>query len=192
MAIEVEVKVKVKRRRFTVDEYHRMLETGILRAREPVELIRGEIVHKMGIGTRHVGCVAFLNQRLVLRLADRTLLSPGGPVVILPDSEPEPDITLLKPRADFYRQAHPQPEDVLLVIEVADSSRRFDRNVKRPLYAETGIAEYWIVDLVDEVVEVHRQPESGAYRHVERIGRGGSVSPQAFPDVALSVDEILG
>jgi len=190
MAIEVEV--EVKRRRFTVDEYHRMLETGILREGERIELIRGELVQKMTIGPRHLGCVTFLNQRLVLRLVDRTLLSPGGPIVILPDSEPEPDLTLLKPRVDFYRRAHPRPEDVLLVIEVADSSRRFDRNVKRPLYAEAGIAEYWIVDLVDELVEVHRQPEGGAYRHVERIGRGGSVSPQAFPDVVLAVDEILG
>jgi Uma2 family endonuclease len=190
MAIEVEV--EVKRRRFTVDEYHRMLEAGILREGERIELIRGELVQKMGIGPSHVGCVSFLIERLVLRLVGRALLSPGGPIVILPDSEPEPDITLLKPRADFYRRAHPRPEDVLLVIEVADSSRRFDRNVKRPLYAEAAIAEYWIVDLVDELVEVHLRPEGGASRHVERIGRGRSVSPQAFPDVVLAVDEILG
>jgi len=190
MAIEVEA--EVKRRRFTVDEYHRMIEIGIVREGERVELIRGELVQKMGIGPGHVGCVAFLNQRLVLRLADRALLSPGGPIVILPDSEPEPDITLLERRDDFYRRGHPRPADVRLLIEVADSSRRFDRNVKRPLYAEAGIAEYWIVDLVDELVEVHRQPEGGVYRHVERIGRGGSVAPQAFPDVVLPVDEILG
>ena len=190
MAIEVEV--EVKRRRFTVDEYHRMLEAGILREGERIELIRGELIQKMGIGPSHVGCVSFLIERLVLRLVGRALLSPGGPIVVLPDSEPEPDITLLKPRADFYRRAHPRPEDVLLVIEVADSSRRFDRNVKRPPYAEAAIAEYWIVDLVDDLIEVHRRPEGGAYRHVERVGRGGSVSPQAFPDVVLAVDEILG
>jgi Uma2 family endonuclease len=190
MAIEVEV--EVKRRRFTVDEYHRMLEAGILRQRERIELIRGELIQKMGIGPGHGGCSSFLIARLVPRLVDRVLVAAGNPIVILPDSEPEPDLTLLKPRADFYRRAHPRPEDVLLVVEVADSSRRFDRNVKRPLYAEAGIAEYWIVDLVDEVVEVHRESEGGVYRQVERIGRGGSVSPQAFPDVTLSVDEILG
>ena len=78
------------------------------------------------------------------------------------------------------------------MVEIADSSRRYDRNVKRPLYAEAEIAEYWIVDLVDELVEIHRQPEGGAYRHVERITRGGSVAPQAFPDIVLTVDEILG
>jgi Uma2 family endonuclease len=190
MAIEVEV--EVKRRRFTVDEYHRMLEAGIVREGERVELIRGELIQKMTINPGHGGCTPFLNATLLPRLVGRALVSPGHPVVILPDSEPEPDLTLLKPRVDFYRRAHPRPEDVLLVVEVADSSRRFDRTVKRPLYAEAGIAEYWIVDLVDEVVEVHRQPEGGAYRQVERIGRGGSVSPQAFPDVTLSVDEILG
>ena len=187
MAVEL-----ITRRRFTVDEYHRMLETAILREGERIELIRGELIQKMTIGPGHVGCVSFLNERLVGRLADRTLLSVGGPIVILPDSEPEPDITLLKRRPDFYRRAHPRPEDVLLVVEVADSSCRYDRNVKRPLYAEAGIAEYWIVDLVGELVEIHRQPEGGAYRHVERIGRGSSVSPQAFPDVVLTVDEILG
>ena len=188
MAIEVEL----KHRRFTLDEYHRLVETGVLREGERVELIRGELVEKMAPGPRHTGCLAFLNERLVGRLAGRTVLWPGGPIVILPDSEPEPDITLLKSRADFYRHALPGPQDVLLLVEVADSSVRFDRNVKRPLYAEAGIAEYWIVNLVAEAVEVHRDPEGDRYRRVERVGRGGQVAPHAFPDVALPVDEILG
>lgn len=184
--------VEIKRRRFTLDEYHRMGEAGILHEDDRVELIRGELIQKMTIGSRHAGCASFLIARLVVRLADRTLLWSGNPIIILPDSEPEPDITLLKPRADYYRRALPQPEDVLLVIEVSESSIRYDRNIKGPLYAEGGIPEYWIVSLDREVVEVHREPEGGVYRQVERIGRGGSLAPQAFPNVVLSVDEILG
>jgi Uma2 family endonuclease len=184
--------VDITRRRFTLDEYHRMGEAGILHEDDRVELIRGELIQMTAIGSRLAACVAFLNQRLVLRLGDRVVLWPQNPVVILPDSEPQPDIVLLKPRPDFYRTALPQAEDVLLLVEAADTSVRYDRNVKRPLYAEAGIVEHWIVNLEREVVEVHRQPQSGAYRHIERIGRGASVAPQAFSDVVLSVDDILG
>lgn len=188
MAIEVEV----KHRRFTLGEYHRMIDAGILGKRDRVELIRGEIVHMTPIGLRHSASVAFLIQRLVMRLADGALLWPGLPLMILPDSEPEPDIVLVKPREDFYRSALPQPADVLLLIEVSDSSLRYDRTVKRTLCAEAGIAEYWIVNLQQDGVEVHRQPHRDGYQHVERIGRGGIVASQAFPDVVLLVDDILG
>jgi Uma2 family endonuclease len=188
MAIDVEI----TRRRFTLDEYHRMIEVGILREGDPVELIRGELIQKMTIGPRHAGCTSFLIARLVTPLAARAQPWPGNPIVITPDSEPEPDIVLVKPRADFYRTALPRPADVLLVIEVAESSIRYDRDVKRPLYAEAGIAEYWIVDLDAEIVEIHREPESGRYRNVAHVGRGGRIGPWAFPDIVLPVDEILG
>ena len=192
MQLAMATDVDVKRRRFTLDEYHRMGEAGILPRQDRVELIRGELIHMTPIGLRHAASVAFLMQQLVMRIGYRTVLWPGNPLVILPDSEPEPDIILLKPRADFYRAALPQPEDVLLLIEVADSSVPYDRNVKRPLYAEAGIPEYWIVDLQGGVVEVHRLPHRDGYQHVERVGRSASVAPEAFPDVVLLVEDILG
>jgi Uma2 family endonuclease len=184
--------VEIQRRRFTLDEYHRMGEAGILHEDDRVELIHGEIVQMTAIGSRHAACVAVLNERLVLRVGDRAVLWPQNPVVILPDSEPQPDVILLKRRPDFYRAALPQAEDVLLLVEVADTSIRYDRNVKRPLYADAGIAEYWIVDLEGEAVEVCRDPEGDRYRSVERLGRGARVAPLAFPDVLLPVDDILG
>src|SRR5262245_13822642 len=101
-------------------------------------------------------------------------------------------LILLKPRADFYRTALPRPADVLLLIEIADTSLRYDRNVTLPLYVEGGVEEYWIVDLDHDVVELHREPAGDGYRSVERVGRGSRVAPRAFPDFVLAVDEILG
>lgn len=192
MYLAMATDVDIKRRRFTLDEYHRMGEAEILHEDDRVELIRGELVHMAAIGARHAACVAFLTQRLVMRVGDRAVVWPQNPVIIVPDSEPQPDVILLKPRADFYRAALPRPEDVLLLVEVADTSVRYDRNVKRPLYAEAGILEYWIVNLEGEAVEVHRDPDGNRYRHVERLARGARLAPQAFADVTLLVDDILG
>ena len=140
MAVEVEV----PRRLFSVEEYHRMAEAGILREKERVELIEGEIVQMAPIGTQHFGCVINVNRLFVARLGDRAVVSPQGPVVIAPRSEPQPDLALLRPRAVPYSRALPTPEDVLLAVEVADTTVRFDRLVKSRLYARAGIAEFWL------------------------------------------------
>src|SRR6185295_17482417 len=187
MAIQTEV----RRRRFTREEYHRMADAGILHEDDRVELIEGEIVLMTPIGRRHAACVAELNRLLVPAVGNRALLWPQNPITLPNESEPQPDIVLLRPRADRYRQDDARPEDVLLLVEVADTSQRYDRTVKLPLYSAAGIPEVWIVDLAGEVIEVYRRPTPSDYSQVERVGRGGVVAPGAFPDIVMPVDTIL-
>src|SRR6266545_727135 len=177
MAVEVEL----ARQLFTVDEYHRMAEVGIFHPEERVELIEGEIVEMSPIGPRHAGCVINANRLFITRLADRVVLSPQNPVVIRPLSEPQPDLLLLRSRAVSYSREHPTPEDVLLAVEVADTTARFDRLVKARLYARAGIAEFWLLLPNDGTVEIHRAPGSDGYVRVTRHGPGQMVSPLAFP-----------
>src|SRR6266436_6794057 len=188
MAVDVEL----TRRRFTLDEYHRMAEAGILNRGDRVELIRGEIVQMTAIGSDHASCVARLSHLLIERLHGRIILWPQNPLVIVPDSEPEPDIVMLGYRDDFYRHALPGPDDVALLIEVANTSLRYDRHVKGPLYAEAGVRDYWIVDLEGEAVEIYREPVAGAFRLTERGARGGTLTPLAFPDTPLAAADVLG
>ncbi len=169
-----------------------MIEAGILNEDDRVELIRGEIVQVAPIGRDHASCVARLNHVLLGRLHGRIVLWPQNPLVILPDSEPEPDIILLAWRDDFYRQALPGPADVALLIEVADTSLRYDRRLKGPLYAQAGVRDYWIVDLDGDAVEVYRDPSTAGFQRTERLLRGATLAPLAFPDVTLAVADILG
>lgn len=182
---------ELPRRRFTWEEYHRMAETGILTPEDRVELIEGEIIQMTAIGLRHAACVAELTRRLVPAIGDRALLWPQNPVRLPRDTEPQPDIVLLRPRADRYISASARPEDVLLLVEVADSSYRYDRRVKLPLYARAGISEMWIVALEHDRVEVFRQPTASEYAWSDTVGLGGSVAPAAFPDIVLAVDDFL-
>lgn len=182
---------EVARRRFTAAEYHQMAEAGILTAAERVELIEGEIVQMTPIGRRHALCVASLTSRLVPALAGRALLWPQNPIVLPNDTEPQPDIVLLRPPMERYADVDATAPDILLLIEVADSSLRYDRLVKRPLYARAGIPEVWIVDVGGDAIEVCRRPSPAGYAEMQRVGGGGVVSPEAFPDVVLSLDEIL-
>jgi Uma2 family endonuclease len=181
--------VDVRRRRFTVEEYYRMAEVGILGPSDRVELIEGEIVEMAPIGLRHALCVALLTGRLVKAIGDRALLWPQNPVRLFPDSEPRPDIALIGPA--WQRESHPGPRDVALVVEVADTTYRYDRYVKVPLYARSGVAEVWVVDLTRDVVEAFRNPSATGYASEQRIERGRTVAPVAFPDVVLSVADIL-
>jgi Uma2 family endonuclease len=177
---------------FTVDEYHRMGEAGIFGEGDRVELIEGEIIEMSPIGSPHAARVKRLNRLLVRRLGTRAIVQVQDPVVLSRFSEPEPDLAVLQPRADFYAERHPQPAEVLLLVEVADSSRVFDRTVKAPLYARVGIPELWVVDVIDKIVEVHRQPLRGVYREVTRYARGQRVTIAAFPGMAFRVVDILG
>lgn len=184
----------VLRRRFTIDEYQRMGEAGIFKNDDRVELIDGEIIQVSPIGQRHAGCVDRLNRILVTRLGELAIVRVQGPIDIPPHSEPEPDITVLRPRADFYTsgQYHPGPEETLLVVEVSDTTLAFDRGVKLRLYARSGVPELWIVNLRGEMIEIYRDPAAGEYRDVRRAQRGETVSPQAFPEITIRVDDILG
>ena len=188
---DVLAKVELPRRRFTVEEYHRMAKAGILTEDDRVELIEGEIVQISPIGPRHTACVIVLNRRLILALGDRALVSPQNPIRLLLDTEPQPDIVLLRPRDDGYARAPARPEDVLLLIEVADTSYRYDSGLKLRLYARTHIPEVWIVDLEGDAIDVYRRPEREGYASSERIIRGGTVSPASFADIVLAVDDEL-
>jgi Uma2 family endonuclease len=182
--------VDIQKRLFTCAEYETMLAAGILSEDDRVELIEGEILQMSPIGNRHANCLRRLNA-LFSRLGGRSVLSIQSPLRLNDLSEPEPDLLLLRPRADFYVD-HPGPVDVLLLVEVADASLGFDRRVKAPLYALNGIAELWIVDLEGRAVEVHRRPSPRGYQEVRRYERGDLLGLLAFPDFSLTVEEVLG
>src|SRR5262245_55127268 len=180
------------RRLFTRAEYHRMAEVGILKPTDRVELIRGEIVEMSPIGPRHVAFVNNLTQLLVTRLAGRGIVSVQNPVVLSDDTEPQPDLAILRrQRAIPYKEAGVATEDVLLLIEVAESSLSYDRSTKLRLYAAAGIPEYWLVDCVAESVEVYRTPGAEGYRQVNRLAGAATINPHGFPDVAVTLAEIF-
>jgi Uma2 family endonuclease len=180
------------RHRLSVDDYEAMFRTGILTENDRVELINGEIVEKLPVGDEHIACVRRLIEILHERIGRKATIGSQD-AIRLDDSEPEPDVTLLQRRDDFYASGKARPRNVLLVIEVSDSSLDYDRTVKLQLYARNGIQEYWICNLVDRQVEVHRGPlSSGSYAQ-SSIHRGGeAIEPAAFPGVPFRVDEILG
>jgi Uma2 family endonuclease len=178
--------------RLTVEQVEAMIRAGILTENDRCELIRGELIDKMVIGDPHMAAVKRLNHWFTSRAAKRYLVGVQDSVKLI-DSLPEPDLMLLRYRADFYVSQTPAPADVLLLIEVADSSLDYDRTVKLPLYAENGIAEYWLVNLVDECIEVHRQPgPNGTYAEPRVVGRGERLAPLALADLELSAEEIFG
>jgi Uma2 family endonuclease len=182
----------VVKKLFTVDEYYRMWDAGILPENKRFELIRGEILEMPPALPPHSGGVIRLTTLFTSRLGNAIFLSAQNPSRIDNMSEPVPDVTLLKPRSDFYAKSHPTPSDVLLVIEVSNTSVRFDTKVKAPLYAEAGIREYWILNIPKNGLEVRSEPVSGVYTRLEILKRGQTVSPQASPEVSFKVEEILG
>jgi Uma2 family endonuclease len=184
--------VQLQRRLFTVDEYYTMLRAGILTEDDRVELLEGEIVKMAAIGSRHAGCVNDLNHALTVQLGPRAIIAVQNPIRLSERSEPQPDLAVLMPRSDSYRRSHPGPSDVLILIEVSDTTVEVDKDVKLPLYSLAGIREVWLVDLEVQRVEVYRDPSPNGYRSVRQATRGDSLSPLAFPDVLLSVNDILG
>jgi Uma2 family endonuclease len=185
-------RVPVGRRRFTVDEYHRLAECGVLGEDDRVELIGGEIVRMAAMGARHAACVTGLTELLVPRLAGVAVVRVQLPVAIPEHDEPEPDIALARPRPDRYAAAHPQPRDILLVIEVADTSLSYDREVKLPVYARAGVPESWLFDLAGRGIERHTEPVPEGYRRVARAGRGERLASTVLPDLRFDADELLG
>ncbi len=189
---EKAMSAQISKHWFTVRDYERMGEAGILPSGERFELIEGEIIRMSPIGKRHVACVNYLTTLLVTQLGQRVIVSVQNPIVLDDLSEPQPDIALLKPRADFYRHSLLAPEDVLLVIEVADTTLDYDRHIKLPLYARAGIAEALIFNLPGEQLEHYAQPANGAYQltHVFRCGE--SLSASTVSGAAFDVAAILG
>jgi Uma2 family endonuclease len=179
-------------RRFNVHEYHRMAAAGILTEDDPVELIEGEIVEMPPMGSTHAACIVRLNRHLVPQVGSQMDVRVQLPVRLDEHSEPEPDVALVRRRADSYDTAHPGPDDVLLVIEVAETTIRFDRSVKAAVYARAAIPEYWLIDLRRQQVEVSREPDGGRYRTVQVFRRGERLRLASVPQVDLPVDAILG
>jgi Uma2 family endonuclease len=181
---------RVQRRRFDVEEYHLMAEAGILHEDDRVELIEGDIVEMNPIGSRHAACVRELTWLLSGRLGEELRLDVQNPVRLDGGLEPQPDLAVL--RAGDYRETLPGPGDVLLIIEVADTSLAYDREVKLPLYARSGIPEVWLVDLQSGVVEVHSGATPEGYRTIEKARRKEEVPSRIEPGLVLRVDEVIG
>ena len=178
--------------RLNISQYHQMSEAGIFSENDKVELINGEIIEMSPIGRRHTACVNRLNSVFSQLLGKKVIVAVQNPIILNNLSEPEPDIALLQPRADFYESGHPQPQDVFLLIEVADRSLEYDRDVKIPLYASSGITEVWLVDIYEQVIIVYRYPSENGYSDIQKLSRGEKMSIQAFPEINLVVDDILG
>jgi Uma2 family endonuclease len=191
-ASEENMTVQLARRPFTTTEYHRLIEAGILTEDERVELIDGELIKMAPIGPRHAACVNRLDEFLRDEIKKLAIVSAQNPIQISEHSEPQPDIALLKRRDDFYAQDHPSPEDVLVEIEVADTTAESDREVKIPTYARAGIAEAWLIDLYNDRIEVHTRPASGVYQEVRIVLRGQRVTSISIPQLKLKADDILG
>jgi Uma2 family endonuclease len=182
---------RLTRRLFDVKEYYRMAEVGIFSPDECIELIDGEIF-KSKTEPPHAACTIRLLHRLTQVLHSIAIVSIHHPVDLNKFSEPEPDVALLKYRKDFYAARHPRPKDILLVIEVADSTIEYDREVKMPLYARAKIPQAVIVNLPAGVVEVYTKPFRGKYAESRELKRGQTLKIQKLPDLILTVDEISG
>ncbi|HEX9820336.1 MAG TPA: Uma2 family endonuclease [Methylomirabilota bacterium] len=180
-------------RRFTVAEYERMVEAGVFRSSDRVGLIEGEIIEMTPIGDPHASVVDRLAMLMSRLVGHRAIVRMQGPVrFIRLHSRPQPDLVLLAPRADYDAGGAPGTREIFLLIEVMDTSVEYDRRRKTPLYARARVPEVWLVDIPAGVVDVHRNPGEGGYRNARTVTRGETLRPQAFSDVTLSVDDILG
>jgi Uma2 family endonuclease len=184
--------VQIQRRRFSVAEYDRLIEIGVLCEDERVELIEGEILEMSAIGSRHAAAVDRLTALFFGAFGGRCNIRGQNPIQLPPQSEPQPDLALLRLRADFYAAAHPTAADTLLVVEVADSSLEYDRRIKMPLYARNGITEAWLLDLEHDVLLVYREPSPDGYQLTHTLRRGETVTLLAFPETQIPLADLLG
>jgi Uma2 family endonuclease len=185
--------VELRRHRFDVDQYRRMAEVGILLEDDPVELIEGELLEMAAVGVPHIGTVMALNQLLVVATLGRAMVSVQSPVRLDRYNEPEPDIALLRPRADRYQAGQPPcPADILLLIEVASTSLAYDRRVKLPLYARHGIQEVWSADLDALAIDVHRGPSGDCYETCSSEAKGSVLEVSRLPGVHVRLSDVFG
>lgn len=175
-----------RRHSFSVADFHRLGETGVLAPDSRVELIEGDLIDMAPTGSPHGGMVLYLNNLLVPALGGRALVGTQNPLALDEQTEVYPDVFVLKPRADWYRTAHPRPQDILLLIEVADSTILSDRRRKLPLYARHGIAEVWLIDLVQQVVEVCREPGPNGFA-ARSVHREGTITASQIDGVRIDL-----
>jgi Uma2 family endonuclease len=177
---------------FSAAEFERMGEAGVFTKDARLELIEGEIIERSPIGSRHAACVKFLSRFLHRAVGDIALVSTQDPIRLNDFSEPEPDLALLRLRDDFYRDAHPTPADVLLIIEVADTTLGYDRQIKAPLYARAGIEETWIVNLAEEQIETYAGLADGSYQTIVNFRRGEEARARTIANLSVGVADVLG
>lgn len=183
-------------KRFTIDDYYRLTELGFFSEDDKVELIRGQFIEMVAKGIAHEFCITRLNRELLRVLGDRATIRVQSPIILPPDSEPEPDFTVAVNRTDDYFSAHPSAVDILLVIEVSDSSLNYDREIKLPLYAEHGIGNYWLFNLLDKCLESYAEPYQKpqgdfSYRLKRIVSANEAIVLPSFPDLSLDLDKIF-
>ena len=183
--------IQISKRLFTVHDYHRMVGAGILSEGDRVELIRGEVVAMSPIGPRHGAAVLRANRALGRLVGDRAIVGVQGSVRLDEYDEPQPDLYLLRPKKDFYASGHAGPADILLLVEVADSSLEYDQEVKMGLYAETGVPEYWIADIRNDCVICYADRAKTTYRQIQTFQRGATLVPELLPECPIPVDALL-
>jgi Uma2 family endonuclease len=180
-----------QRMRISVDRYEKMVETGVLTKYDRVELIEGDMINEPGVNPPHSAITARLNELLVLSVGRSVTVSPCGSVRLGDFSVPQPDLMLLTRREDFYFGRRPTAADVLLLIEISDSSLAYDQSTKRALYARYGVEEYWVVDVQGERVFVYSEPAGEGYARVVECTRADIVSPRAVPAVQIQVGTLF-
>ena len=181
-----------QRKIFTVDEYHKMIDAGVFVGDADFELIEGEIVKKMTQGDLHIACVNRLNMLFAPKLAGKAIVSVQNAIVINDISEPEPDVALLKFCEDFYAAGKASAGDVLLLVEVSDTTVKYDRDVKIPLYAAAGVAEVWLVNLPRRILEVYTEAGGAKYKLARKYKKSETVAPKLLPEIKVKVSDIFG
>ncbi len=177
--------------KLTVADYHRLGAEGALRPENRTELINGEISEMAPIGSAHAGIVAKLIRLMTRAVGEKAIINAQNPILLKPDSEPEPDLVLLRPRDDYYTKSHPEPVNVILVVEVADTTLRKDRDIKIPLYAKHGIPEVWLVDLENNLLHVFRAPTADGYREIESLDKPGTIAPRLLPECGVDLSGLF-
>ena len=184
--------VPLVRKRFTTHDFHRMAEAGIIGEDDRYELIAGEIVEMAAIGSKHSACVTTCTQICYERLGRSVVIIVQGPIQLGPDYEPQPDLIIARQRTDNYRENNPTPEDILLLLEVADSSFAYDQTVKMPIYAAAGILEVWLVDLNRQRILRYSEPHEGNYKIVRQFRPGRQITSVVVPELSVATGAIFG
>lgn len=181
----------IKRRQITVDDYHRMGEIGLIGPDERVELIEGEMIDMAPIGSDHASIVNKLNGLLVQAVKEKGILSVQNPVRLSNRTEPEPDFAVLKPRADFYNKQLPTAVDTLLIVEVSNTSERYDREIKLPLYANHGVPEVWLISIERKTLSIYKTPIGDRYQHEQTTDAPGIIALSSLPDVSVDLSTLF-
>jgi Uma2 family endonuclease len=187
---------RIQVKSFTLEEYHQLTEIGFFKEDDHIQLINGELIEMVSKGRSHETCLRNLLRELPKMIGDRGTLQSQAPIIIPPKSEPEPDFAIIKNRDDNYLLSHPQGTDILLVIEVADSSIDYDQKVKIPLYAKAGIVDYWIFNLLDNCLECYSEPyqnKQGQFGYANRriVLPNQVISLPCFSDLSLDLSKVF-